>query len=450
MSKRKKSIIINLVVYLILLIAIVGGIALHLSNIKRFNNTEHIYRPGETGDILFQFAPRGGATDSWTKFIPVDGHPEGGYHYQAVIYEATITNLTKYKISDWEWKVNFDRTCYFNNAWCGKLDFHQKDKNQVIDLRAYNLEEIKLDYLYPDSDLMITMNSGDYLVYQPSVENYENTMEASDLDNSNYQYVTIGFITYNREDVGINLDNYEIKYYLETSFWKEKASYWYIGALVLWALAFVIFVIVEICITIAYRRFKRDERIVKQSLDVFTTFFDAKDPYTNGHSKRVAEYASKIAKKLKFSDEECNKIFYIGLMHDCGKCYIPDEILKKPGKLTAEEFDLIKSHTTKGAEMLKDFDAVENIKEGALYHHERYDGGGYPSGKKGEDIPLIARIICVADSFDAMNSSRCYRGKLTKDKIISELKENSGKQFDPKIAEIMLELINEGAIDMDI
>ena len=115
----------------------------------------------------------------------------------------------------------------------------------------------------------------------------------------------------------------------------------------------------------------------------------------------------------------------MALLHDCGKIGVPDSILRKPGKLTDEEFEIIKC---------------------ALYHHERYDGKGYPEGKSGDDIPFIARMICVADSFDAMNSSRVYRKKLTGDRIVSEIENNKGKQFDPKIADVMLRLIREGRI----
>ena len=133
-------------------------------------------------------------------------------------------------------------------------------------------------------------------------------------------------------------------------------------------------------------------------------------------------------------------------IHDCGKIGIPDNILGKPGRLTDEEFAIMKSHTVHGGEILSSFKSLENVGEGALYHHERYDGRGYPEGRAGEDIPLIARMICVADSFDAMNSNRVYRDKRTREYILDEIEKNKGKQFDPRIADIMLELIREGKI----
>ena len=128
---------------------------------------------------------------------------------------------------------------------------------------------------------------------------------------------------------------------------------------------------------------------------------------------------------------------------------MPDSILGRPGKLTDEEFDIIKSHTVRGGEILSSFKSLENAGEGALYHHERYDGKGYPEGKAGEEIPFIARMICVADSFDAMNTNRVYRKRLTKDRIISEIETNKGLQFDPLVADVMLGLIRDGRIAVE-
>ena len=135
-------------------------------------------------------------------------------------------------------------------------------------------------------------------------------------------------------------------------------------------------------------------------------------------------------------------------MHDCGKLYIPDEILTKPARLTNEEYEVMKKHTVYGSNILRDFTSIKDIQLGAMYHHERYDGKGYPTGKSGEDIPLIARIICVSDAFDAMNSQRCYRANLSPEVIQSELKNNKGTQFDPIIVDHLLKLIDDGRIKL--
>ncbi|MBP5472564.1 MAG: HD-GYP domain-containing protein, partial [Lachnospiraceae bacterium] len=166
-----------------------------------------------------------------------------------------------------------------------------------------------------------------------------------------------------------------------------------------------------------------------------------------GHSNRVAEYTKAIAKEMGYSGEELDRVFYVALLHDCGKIGVPDNILGKPSKLTDEEFDIIKSHTVRGGEILSSFKSLKDVDEGARYHHERYDGKGYPEGLAGENIPEIARMICVADSFDAMNSNRVYRKKLTSEMIREEIEKNKGKQFDPKIADIFLRLLKEGKIE---
>jgi putative nucleotidyltransferase with HDIG domain len=199
----------------------------------------------------------------------------------------------------------------------------------------------------------------------------------------------------------------------------------------------------------ASEKMANDEQIIDEEFGVFSKFFDAKDPSTSGHSSRVAEYSKLIAQKMGRNADECRQIYYIALMHDTGKVRTPDSILKKPGKLTPEEYDIIKLHTTDGASILSDFRSIESIRDGALYHHERYDGNGYPTGRSGLDIPFIGRLICVADSFDAMNSRRCYRSRLSRDKIISEIKDNRGTQFDPDIADALLSLIDEKVITID-
>ena len=150
---------------------------------------------------------------------------------------------------------------------------------------------------------------------------------------------------------------------------------------------------------------------------------------------------------MGYEGEELDRIYYVALLHNCGKIGVPDNILRKPGKLTDEEFEVIKSHTVRGGDILSNFKSLKDVNEGALYHHERYDGKGYPEGKAGEDIPFIARIICVADSFDAMNSNRVYRNRLTMDDIIGEIEKNKGKQFDPVIADTLLRLIKDGRIE---
>lgn len=196
----------------------------------------------------------------------------------------------------------------------------------------------------------------------------------------------------------------------------------------------------------AEKKKKEDyKRITDQGLLTIANTIDAKDAYTNGHSRRVAAYSRELASRLGVKDPET--IYYIALLHDIGKIGIPDNILNKPDKLTPEEYKIIQRHPVIGGEILSGFTAVNGIVDGAMYHHERYDGKGYCKGLKGEEIPFFARIIGVADAYDAMSSARCYRPALSREKVISELQEGSSTQFDPAVAKVMLEMIDDGCAD---
>ncbi len=170
---------------------------------------------------------------------------------------------------------------------------------------------------------------------------------------------------------------------------------------------------------------------------------DAKDAYTKGHSGRVADYSREIAKRFGYSAERQEEIYMMGLLHDVGKIGVPDEVINKPGKLTDEEFAKIKTHPGRGARILENIKEMPKLATGARWHHERYDGRGYPDGLAGENIPEEARIIAVADAYDAMTSHRSYRDVIPQEVVKGELEKGSGTQFDSRFAAIMLEIIKE-------
>lgn len=192
---------------------------------------------------------------------------------------------------------------------------------------------------------------------------------------------------------------------------------------------------------------KHLKAIIDQTMLTFAKVIDAKDPYTRGHSEAVAEYSREIARRYGMPRRMLDNIYYSGLLHDIGKIAVPDSILNKPEKLTEDEYEIIKTHTSVGADILSDLTTVDNIAAGARDHHERYDGSGYPKGIAGNDISLEGRIIGVADAYDAMASERVYRGTFSREKIRDEFEKASGKQFDPKIVKILLEMIDDGYFD---
>ncbi|MCR5290308.1 MAG: HD-GYP domain-containing protein [Treponema sp.] len=222
--------------------------------------------------------------------------------------------------------------------------------------------------------------------------------------------------------------------------------------------AIFISLVALISVLIIYRRNEKIRRVQethqnyleefnKSIIGAFANCIDGKDTYTNGHSFRVAVYTRLLAQKLGENIETVEKYYDIALLHDIGKIGIPDAILNKPGKLTDEEFALMKSHAQRGYEILKDVKMQEDIAAGAHYHHERFDGKGYPAGLAGHNIPWVARIIAVADTFDAMSSTRSYRKKLPLSYIADEIKRCSGTQFDPVVAKAWYELYTEGAFN---
>ena len=198
---------------------------------------------------------------------------------------------------------------------------------------------------------------------------------------------------------------------------------------------------------LAIQEEKEGELFINQMIHAFAKSIDIKDQYTKGHSFRVAEYAKLIAMKLGYNDKMLENLYHIALLHDIGKVVIPESILNKPGSLTDDEYEMIKQHAQYGYDILKEIDCLPTLALGAGYHHERIDGKGYPHGKQAKEIPQIARIIAVADTFDAMHSTRPYRNSMPMESIIAEMKRVSGTQLDANIVDILLELVKEGAID---
>jgi HD-GYP domain-containing protein (c-di-GMP phosphodiesterase class II) len=187
-------------------------------------------------------------------------------------------------------------------------------------------------------------------------------------------------------------------------------------------------------------RFSEQRAMFLGVLKAMTASIDAKDPYTCGHSERVGLLASRLASAAGLDPEQAERYRIAGLVHDVGKIGIPEAVLSKVGKLTTDEFDQIKRHPEIGHQILRDIPLMQDILPGVLHHHERFDGRGYPHKLSGESIPLIARVLALADTFDAMSSTRSYRPAAPREKVIEEIKKCSGGQFDPALAAVFVTL----------
>jgi len=289
-----------------------------------------------------------------------------------------------------------------------------------------------------------------YTVYykMDGVDNYYHSISDNER-NINYTNLPGGeytFHAYAVDEFGQKSNEISIQLNKQKHIYEEVWFWVIVGALALGVVVGLAFLYTNFKTRKALRKQLEYKNITLESIQAIARTIDAKDEYTNGHSTRVGYYSKLIAENLGMSQDDVDNIYYIALLHDIGKIAIPDKILNKPGRLTDEEFAVMKSHTVRGAKILKGISTIPHIVEGAKYHHERYDGTGYPEGLKGEDIPFVARIICCADCFDAMASKRVYKESFSLETIVSEFKRCSGTQFDPEIAKVVVNMIETGKL----
>ncbi len=326
-----------------------------------------------------------------------------GYGY-GMQYDVVFENHSPSTIYDWNVNIQIIEGCYLDSYWNGEVILTE-----------------------------------DVITFVPDAGN--NYIEAD-------QSGRFGFVLYSQ--MLNNIKDYTITYHMKMVLNELLLFRVWEVVLSLIVLGEVIAAVTTMRTLQIRKKQKQFEEIVDQSFKMFANLIDAKDSYTMGHSRRVALYSKELAKRLGVSEEDRNRLYYIALLHDIGKIGITDTILNKKGKLTPQERNEIEKHVTIGGDILKGFTALEGMEEGARYHHERYDGSGYAAKYKGDEIPFFARIISVADSFDAMCSERCYRSRLEVSVIVKEIKEGMGTQFDPKIAQHMLDMIEDGVVPIDL
>ena len=458
---------LKMISIVLMLVILIGVGALFLYNYL-YNSQERMIdladaeRDGTTfvfDDLTIKIEPRGGDTGSWHGDPYIDDMDNEIFPESVgTIYEMSVINNTADTVTDWTAKIYIPEKMVVNNSWNGDFEFHQNvssgnEKVQTIDLADYSQYDITLDCFWGAGGPMIWLYEGDYFRYFPDTRTGEVPLVSSKGKSSDKRNdAVIGFIMYipyKALDYAADFSEGEFHYHLHTDIFRNP-FFWVLASLAfVWLTCLLALIIVRLNLKRLLEQQKRDEAIIEQTMQTIVNFIEAKDPSTMGHSLRVAQYSRMLADSMGFSESECKRVYYIALMHDCGKIYIPDGILGKPARLTDEEFAVMKKHTVYGGDILRDFSSIDGIGTGALCHHERYDGSGYPNGLAGEEIPVIARIICVSDAFDAMNSKRCYRDNLDADVILEELRKNKGKQFDPDIVDHLLKLISTGAIKIE-
>jgi len=461
-NKGKSSFFLLLITAIIVTLIGMGSIYVWVEQFngkdRRADLSEAVY-DGEKyvcEDFEIVIGPRGGDTGAWMK-DPIYDDDGNELHGSMVgtIYEVVLTNTSKQIITDWTMEMYIPENMWLNNAWNGKMEVVQnvggQQISQVINLKEYTQDEMIVNHYIDHTGPMITLMPKDSIIYHPSEADNEMPLYAPEPGKEVKTSALIGFIMYIPDqglDYVTNFSSGTVCYHLQMNLWDVPVFMVLLVMLAIWCILLFAWGFSQVRVKKLLEQQKHDAMIIEQSIKTFVNFIDAKDAHTKGHSERVAQYSYLLAKEMGYSDLECHRIYYIALMHDCGKISVPFTILQKPCRLTPDEYEVIKTHTTYGDKMLRDFTSIDGINLGALYHHERYDGKGYPKGIAGEDIPQIARIIGVADAVDAMASDRIYRKRLSEEQILQELADNSGKQFDPVIVEHVIRLIKEKAIDI--
>lgn len=353
------------------------------------------------------------------------------------------------------------------NTGVSKVNIN-KDFNDVMDLKV-TVPFVEADgkYIYPTANGVINVPARTkkltvysyvftYSLVNPDVTYYlegfdknKTKVKRSDLgpvDYTNLRGRKYNFVIDLTDSMGHENARYNTVINVQKAFYERG---WFYGMLIAGLIA-LIFLIVKLFMYRQAKAYEKKDRqmrqYIKEITEAFAKTIDMKDKYTNGHSLRVANYTEMLAKELGCDDDTIEKYYNIALLHDIGKIGVPEEVLNKPGKLTDEEFSIIKSHTSLGYNVLKDISIMPELATGAGLHHERPDGRGYPEGRSGDEIPRVAQIIAVADTFDAMYSDRPYRRRMNFDKVMEIMDEVSGTQLTTDVVEALKRLADKGLL----
>lgn len=316
-------------------------------------------------------------------------------------FDGVITNHSYSELNHWRVQIKVPDGSYIDSSWNGIYDMHG---NTIT--------------IYPPVD------------YNRSIAPKET--------------ITFGFIMYTQ--AGYTPKDVTLTYFTSINL-REYGLYWIL--IVIFGVASVAFVTYLSALSrLRYleRAQKKSKAFISQTLQLFAHAIETKGDYSKNHAKNVSLYSKELAARYGLSEHEQEIIYYSAILHDIGKISVSDAILNKNSPLTDEEYEIIREHAERGANLLYGFEYVPGIADIVRHHHENYDGSGYPFGLIGEEIPMASRIICVANALDAMSSPRAYRDVLTEDKIVAEFRRCSERQFDPKLVDLVIQMIEDGIL----
>ena len=346
-------------------------------------------------------------------------------------------------------KVNIDQTFEDVNDLKAVVPFVEADGRFIYpdETGAFTIPDSTQKLTIPSFVFNYSLNDPQVSLQLEGFERSSMTVDRSDMvpvDYTNLRGGTYHYVMQLRDNMGRGNKVVTVQITKEKAFYEEVWFYVVAGLAALLLLVVIVGLYVRRKTQKLEKKHKETMAFVSGITEAFAKVIDMKDRYTNGHSSRVAKYTAMLARELGCDEETVEKYYRIALLHDVGKVGVPQEVLNKPGKLTDEEFEIIKSHTTQGYDALKEITIMPELAIGAQAHHERPDGRGYPNHLKGDEIPRVAQIIAVADCFDAMYSTRPYRKRMNFDKVVSIIKEVSGSQLAPDVVDAFLRLVDKG------
>ncbi len=316
-------------------------------------------------------------------------------------FDGVITNHSYSELNHWRVQIKVPDGSYIDSSWNGIYDMH-----------------------------------GNIITIYPPVD-YNRTIAPKET-------ITFGFIMYTQ--AGYTPKDVTLTYFTSINL-REYSLYWVLLCLFgVAAVAFITYLFALSRLWYLERAQKKSKAFINQTLQIFARAIETRSDYAKDHAQNVSRYAKELAARYGLSEHEQEIIYYSAILHDIGKIGVSDTILNKASPLTDEEFEIIRVHPERSANLLYGFEYVPGIADIVRHHHENYDGTGYPFGLIGEEIPLASRIICVANALDAMSSPRAYREILTEDKIVAEFRRCSERQFDPKLVDLVIQMIEDGIL----
>ena len=459
-GKRKESLNIPILIAGFLLAVIIAIFLVESAKVFNFNNgdTSRIIQFNEDGysegPITVTMSKRLGQRYTW-ETEAITGDSEGPF--VASVVDVNIYNESSDTMKDWKLRFDIPKHCYLGNAISGNVEIHQVGEDasgngvvQNVNFEKMTPDRMMLDYKLDNGKILVELNKGDYFIFSPGNDISADQIAPTTITSVGEKEKQISLVIYTNAnlDPADVLKNASLSFELDRELVKQDFFLYLLIVLVVMIQVFGVIYHYERRRTQIKKAFEQEERIFETTTQAFSRIIDDAGAI-RGHSIRTAKAAKAMAEALGYNEKRAQNIYYAAKLHDCGMALVPDEILNKKGQISFEEYEEIKKHPSRSFEALRSITDIPEAATAARYHHERFDGTGYPEGRKGTDIPEVARILAVVDAYDSMANNRLYHDKMTPEEMRKELALGEGTQFDPAMVELFLSLLDSGKIVME-